>query len=102
VDESFIRGSRSGIARLGVRLIRAAIGEEMRKSINGAAEVAGALDDVIHPNSDVKFDWIELADNLESDSPVRVTAKQSLRRACLIGCLLIAALVVVFILWRLR
>ncbi len=52
VDESFIRGSRAGIARLGVRLIRAAIGEERRKSVNGEAEVSGALDDVIHSNSD--------------------------------------------------
>jgi hypothetical protein len=55
VDESFIRGSRAGIVRLGIRLIRAALQPEQRKSINGRAQVESELDDIVHPESDVRF-----------------------------------------------
>jgi hypothetical protein len=102
VDESFIRGSRPGIAKLGLRLLQAAVGEEIKKSINGAPEVAGPLDEVMHPDSDVKFDWIEVADDLETEPPVRVVTKRFLRRATLFGCVLIVVLLVVFLLWKLR
>ena len=85
IDESFIRGSRVGIAQLGVRLIRTAIGEERKKSPNGLAEVGDALDDVTHADSDVKFDWIEIDDNLGLDPKVQIDSRRRLKRESCIG-----------------
>src|SRR4029077_6310389 len=87
VDESFIRGSRAGSARLGIRLIRAAFQPEQRKSMNGAAQIESALDDIVHPSSDVKFDWIELSDDLEREPEVQLRTRRTLRKASLIGWL---------------
>jgi hypothetical protein len=102
VDESFIRGSRAGLARLGIRLIQAALAEEKKKSMNGAALVAESLDDVVHPSSDMKFDWIEVVDDLEADAAVRVRSQQSQHRTILVGVLFVMVAVVVFIAWKLR
>lgn len=100
VDESFIRGSRAGLARLGVRLIQAAV-EEEKKSINGVAQVADSLDDVVHPSSDVKFDWIEVVEDLEADAAFHVRSQRSLRRTTLVGALFVLVVVVIFLVWRL-
>jgi hypothetical protein len=94
-DESFIRGSRVGIARLGVRLIRAALQPEQRKSINGEAQIESDLDDIVHPDSDVKFDWIEVSDNLEGKPAVRVRTERPLSTWSIIGWL---AIIVIFVL----
>jgi len=102
VDESFIRGSRVGIARLGVRLIRAALQPEQRKSINGGAQIESDLDDIVHPESDVRFDWIEVSDNLEGKPEVRVRTERSFRKWSLIGWLFVAVAVVLFLIWRFR
>jgi hypothetical protein len=102
VDESFIRGSRAGIARLGLRLLQAAVGEEIKKSINGAPEIAGPLDEVMHPDSDVKFDWVEVAEDLDSDPQVRIATRQSLRKTAAFGLLFILVVLAVLLLWKLR
>jgi hypothetical protein len=102
VDESFIRGSRAGIARLGIRLIRAAFQPEQRKSINGAAQIESALDDIVHPNSDVKFDWIELSEDFEHEPESQTRTRRTLRRESLIGWLIVALAVIAFLIWRLR
>ena len=104
VDESFIRGSRAAIARLGVRLIRAAIGDERKKSINGAAEVSSALDDIIHPKSDVRFDWIEIDENLEVEPKVQIDSRRRLKKASRLGWILVAAVALVgsLIIWKIK
>lgn len=102
VDESFIRGSRVGIARLGVRLIRASLQPEQRKSINGGAQVESELDDILHPESDVRLDWIEISDNLDGKPEVRVRTERSLRKWSLVGWLVVVVSVVLFLIWRLR
>jgi hypothetical protein len=102
VDESFIRGSRAGIARLGVHLIHAALQEEKRKSINGGSQVESALEDIVHPSSDVKFDWIELSEDLASDPQVRLRTQRALRKWSLIGWVSIVVIDVVFLIWILR
>jgi hypothetical protein len=101
-DESFIRGSRAAIARLGVRLIRAAFQPEQQKSINGAPQIESALDDIVHPSSDVKFDWIELSDDLDREPEIQVRTRRGLRRASLIGWIFIAFALIAFLVWRLR
>ena len=102
VDESFIRGTRAGLAQLGVRLIRAALKPEQSKSINGGSEVERPLDDLIHPDSDVKFDWIELSDDLEREPPVRAQTERALKRTSLIGCLFVVLVVLASLIWCLR
>lgn len=98
VDESFVRGSRAGIARLGIRFIRAAIAEECGKSINGGDVVSRTLDDVIHPSSDVKLDWIEIMDDLEDIPEVQVKARESLNRVRWIGCMSVVVAMLTFFL----
>lgn len=104
IDESFIRGSRAGIARLGVRLIRAAIGEEKKKSLNGAAEVSGALDDVIHPDSDERFDWIEIDEDLASDPKVQIDSRRRRKKESWIGWFAVPVVVLAVVLaaWILK
>jgi hypothetical protein len=101
-DESFIRGSRVGIARFGVRLIRASLREEQRKSINGCSEVESALEDIVHPSSDVKFDWIEVSDDLEGDPQVRARTQRTLKKWSMIGWITVVLALLIFLLWRLR
>jgi hypothetical protein len=100
VDESFIRGSRAGIARLGVRLIRASLQTEQRKSINGGAQVESQLDDIVHPESDVRFDWIEISENLDGKPEVRVRTERSFRKWSLIGWLVVVVATVLFLIWK--
>ena len=102
VDESFIRGSRVGIARLGVRLLRASLQPEQRKSINGGAQVESELADILHPESDMRFDWIEISDNLDGKPEVRVRTERSFRKWSLVGWLVVFVSVVLFLIWRLR
>jgi hypothetical protein len=102
VDESFIRGSRAGIARLGVRLIRAAFQPEQKKSLNGAPLIESSLDNIVHPSSDVRFDWIELSDDLEHEPEIQSSTRRALRRASLFGCIFIALAVIAFVIWKLR
>jgi hypothetical protein len=101
VDESFIRGSRAGITRLGVRLIRAALQPEHRKSINGGAQIESDLDDIVHPESDVRFDWIELSDDLDHEPEIQLRTRRRLRKESLVGWLVVAIAVIIFLIWRL-
>jgi hypothetical protein len=87
---------------LGIRLIRAAFQPEQRKSINGAAQIESALDDIVHPNSDVKFDWIELSEDFEHEPESQTRTRRTLRRESLIGWLIVALAVIAFLIWRLR
>lgn len=102
VDESFIRGSHAGIARLGIQLIRTAFVREQQKSVNGEARIEHALDDIVHPNSDVKFDWIEFSDDLEHEPEIQTNARRELRRTNLIGWLFVAMVVIAYLIWRFR
>jgi len=102
VDESFIRGSRAGITRLGVRLIRAALQAAQQKSINGGDQIESNLDDIVHPESDVKFDWIELSDNLEGEPQVRQRTQRTLRIWGVVGLLFVFLAIITFVICHLR
>jgi hypothetical protein len=102
VDESFIRGTRAGIVRLGICLIRAALQPEQRKSINGRAQLECDLTTVIHPESDVKFDWIELSDDLDHEPEVQLRTRRRLRKESFIGWVVVAVAVIIYLIWRFR
>jgi len=83
IDESFIRGTRAGLFTVGLRLIRAGLEEETEEkkmSPNGATATTESLDDVVHEESDIRFDWIEISDQLEGDPPILVQSRAAFKK----------------------
>jgi len=70
VDESFIRGTRLGLVCLGTRIIRAALQETNETSVNEGFILEDDLDATIHPESMIRFDWVELSDDLNAEPRV--------------------------------
>lgn len=102
VDESFIRGPRLGLISMGVQLIRAALQEEKGKSINAGPILEDDLNDLIHPESTVNFDWIELSDELDAEPKVNRVTRNRLSKEKIFGWTFVLLVGTAFLIWMLR
>lgn len=80
VDESFIRGTRAGLVEAGVFLIRAGLEREEKKSPNGGTATSVSLDGVTHEDSDIRFDWIEISDQLAGEPHIVSQSRAALKK----------------------
>lgn len=100
VDESFIRGTRAGLVTAGIRLIRAGLDEEKARSPNGGAATSESLDDIIHEDSDIRFDWIEINDQLAGEPRIVAQSRAAVKKeGGKIGLWITVAVVVVIATW---
>jgi len=60
-DEMMIVATKNGFIRFGLLIMKAAFADEYQEK----KEIASRIDDLISPESDCCFDWIELRENIE-------------------------------------
>ena len=98
MDEGFIRGTRAGLVTAGLRLIRAGLGEANGRSPNYGIQAEENFDDILHSDSDVGIDWIEVSQELGGEPRIRQQTRKALkkegRRIGLLGILLAMAIIV--------
>lgn len=74
VDDHFIRGTRAGLILLGIKLIRAGITVEDRRTVFGGIATDEDPKAITHKSSPIVFEWIEISDDLNAE-PVFGEAK---------------------------
>ena len=67
VDDHFIRGTRTGLIRLGVKLTRAGITEEDGRTVFGGIATGESPKTITHNSSPIAFEWIEISDDLNGE-----------------------------------
>ena len=80
IDEGFIRGTRAGLITAGLRLIRAGFGDSNTKSPNNGIQADENFDDIIHEDSDVVIDWIEVSEDLAGEPQIRSRTSKAMIR----------------------
>ena len=81
IDESYLRGNESGLLRMGVGIIRAAIApyKDAASKFTPNA-VTTDIEGVFHEESDISIDWIERTDDLTSETPLTAAVRRRSRR----------------------
>ncbi len=65
VDESYLRANRRGLQRLGIQLLKAA-DARLKDSAQDTVDID--VSDLFHEESDIRLDWIERTNDLDSET----------------------------------